>query len=114
VRDAQNGFMVASIRFALIAEKQTMSTLPQPSVSKMAMSHNITSIENEPTIVFINEEDLPEVADWKIGKKYTVELSLRMLGAHIQQFGARKGRIQAEFSLMKAKNPHKEKLPNRY
>ena len=67
-----------------------------------------------PSILHLDEGDLPEVKNWKVGKTYKVELEIKqirssMKGMDVPYDDFDKGEVHCEFEVVKAETYKEEK-----
>lgn len=68
---------------------------PQEKISKPDNSYNPQPSLN------LNEQILPEITDWKIGKTYTLTVEVKMTGIRHSEYGHDKGKASADFKITK-------------
>ena len=53
-----------------------------------------------PQITF-TEQQLPEIKDWNVGKKYSITLEMEQISARTDDYGHNKGKQSASFKITK-------------
>lgn len=72
------------------------------------LSSAVEGKNHYPSILHLDEGDIPEIKDWKVGEEYEVELKVKMVKASAKgDMGpyddSDKGKIHGEFEVIKAK-----------
>lgn len=60
----------------------------------------MVSMEEMPPTFTVGEDILPEIKKWKNGNKYTVTLNVRQVGSYLEDFGKKKGKLEARFEII--------------
>jgi hypothetical protein len=65
------------------------------------------SVQELPNMLHLTEDELPEVRDWKVGKKYQILLDVEQTGLHSggPLMDEKKGKFSADFKIIKASMP---------
>lgn len=69
--------------------------------SKKAIAKGYDTVEMSNPRVSLNTKVLPEVKNWKVGKEYKVELTIKMTGLH-EEYGDDK-QLCGDFEVIDAK-----------
>lgn len=87
---------------ALVEKKKTKKAPKMRSLvdEKVVKSKIDETYDGRPDINF-TEKELPEIKDWKVGEKYTVELEIEQTGMNIIGYGKDKGKMSATFKISK-------------
>ena len=51
----------------------------------------------------LDEDDLKDVKDWKVGETYYLVIAVKETGSHVKTYGPEQGQISAEFAVMNVK-----------
>jgi len=68
------------------------------------------TMEKMPNTLHLDENELPEIKDWKVGEKYQILLDVEQTGLHKGDMMASgpKGNFSADFKIIKASMPNEE------
>lgn len=66
------------------------------------MATTISDVIPEKPTIHLDSKVLPEIKNWKVGKKYTVHLDVRLTGMH-EEYGDKKV-VGATFEVNKAED----------
>lgn len=75
-----------------------MISIPEKKVVKNDNDFNAKTREIDPRPSFtITVDELPQIKEWSVGKKYTLEIEVEMTGSRIEDWGENKDKLTASF-----------------
>lgn len=80
-----------------------MAMKKAPKIKSMIMP----SFDSRPRISF-TEDELPEIKEWSVGKKYKLEIKVEMTGINKMEYGENKNKIQGQFKVISTNVEEKE------
>lgn len=69
-----------------------------PTMQPMSASE----MEQAPRLT-LDEDDLKEVKDWKVGETYYLVIAVKEIGSHVKQYGQEAGKIESHFAVTSVK-----------
>ena len=81
--------------------------------SKKNQMNAIASPERMYPEIHVTSKDLPEIKDWKVGKKYNLMVEAEQVGLHKDMYGDNKNEVSARFRITSIK-PVGDKKTARY